>query len=77
MTIFFFENRTVYENMWKNTVQLGRPLMTMTLAHFMLDTLSLHTHTQYVTITVFTLQQWLHKRASMQRYMNTFCQISS
>jgi len=26
-----------------------------------------NTHSQYVTLTAFTLQQWLHKRASMLR----------
>jgi hypothetical protein len=26
--IFFFENRAVYEIMWKNIVQRGRPQMT-------------------------------------------------
>ena len=25
---FFFENRVIYEIMWKNTVELGRPQMT-------------------------------------------------
>jgi len=25
---FFFENRTVYEKMWKNIVERGRPQMT-------------------------------------------------
>ena len=28
-TIFFFENRAVYEIMWKNIVQRGRPHMTL------------------------------------------------
>jgi hypothetical protein len=27
-----------------------------------------NTHSQYVTLTAFPLQQWLHERASMLRY---------
>jgi hypothetical protein len=29
VTFFFFENRTVYEIMWKNIVEWGRPQMTV------------------------------------------------
>jgi hypothetical protein len=36
---FFFENRAVYEIMWKNTVERGRPRMTIwRIPHCMLDT---------------------------------------
>jgi len=28
-TIFFFENRAIYEKMWKNIVEGGRPQMTI------------------------------------------------
>jgi hypothetical protein len=34
---FFFENRAVYEIMWKNIVQMDRPQMTRAHAHCMLD----------------------------------------
>ena len=27
-----------------------------------------HTHSEYVILTAFPLQQWLHERASMLRY---------
>ena len=30
---FFLENRAVYEIMWKNTVEPGRPQMTYNTAH--------------------------------------------
>jgi len=33
-----FENRAVYEIMWKNTAEWGRPLKTMARAHYMLGT---------------------------------------
>jgi hypothetical protein len=29
LTVFFFENRTIYEIMWKNTVEPERPHMTV------------------------------------------------
>jgi hypothetical protein len=35
--IFFFENRAVYEIMWKNILEADRPQMTMVHAHCMLD----------------------------------------
>jgi hypothetical protein len=35
---FFFENRTVYEIMWKNIVDPHRPRDNMALARYMLDT---------------------------------------
>jgi hypothetical protein len=28
-SVMFFENRAVYEIVWKNTVELGRPQMTI------------------------------------------------
>ena len=36
--IFFFENHALYEIMWENIVERGKPQMTMPYAHFMLDT---------------------------------------
>jgi hypothetical protein len=36
--IFFLENHTVYEIMWKNIVKLDKPYMTMAHAYFVLDT---------------------------------------
>ena len=36
--------------------------------------LRLQTHSQYVII-VFPLQQWLHERTSMLRYMYTACLV--
>jgi hypothetical protein len=32
-----------------------------------------HTHSEYVTLTAFPRQQWLHKRASRLRYTYTDC----
>jgi len=65
----FLGNRTVYEIMWKNIVEQGRPH-----AHCVLDN-SGHTHSLYVILIAFPLQQWLHKRASMLRYAWIACLI--
>jgi hypothetical protein len=35
---FFVENRAVYQKMWENTVEPGRPDDNMAHAHCMLDT---------------------------------------
>ena len=44
---FIFENRTVYEMMWKNTVESGRPQMTVWCMYTLhAGYLRLQTHTQ-------------------------------
>ena len=57
---FFFENRAAYEIMWKNILELERPLMTIWRMRFSRwvpkDT---HTHSEYVILIAFPLQQWL------------------
>ena len=73
--IFFPENRTVYEIIWENGVERGRPYMTiwrMRIAcripkatHTHTHT---HTHTKYTILIVFPLQQWLHQHISMLRH---------
>jgi len=56
---FFFENRAVYEIMWKNIVQRGRPHVTiwrMPVAYWI--TKATNTHSQYVIlIAIFPLQK--------------------
>ena len=34
-----------------------------------------NTHLEYITLIAFTLQQWLHKRASMLRYTYITCLV--
>ena len=70
-SIIFFsvENLTVYEIMWKNIVERGRPQMTI---WHMLIACWIHkatnTHTGRVIFIVFPLQQWQHEHYSMVRY---------
>jgi len=67
--VFFFENLTVYEIMLNNTVELGRPqvaIWCMLIACWVSK--ATKTHSEYVIIIAFPLEQWLRERASMLRY---------
>jgi hypothetical protein len=56
--------------MWKNIVELGRPEVTIwRMPNACWITKATNTHSEYVIIIAFPLQQWLHKHASMLRYM--------
>ena len=68
-SIMFFENHTFYEIMWKNTVQLERPQMTIWHMHFACWIPKAKvTHSEYVILTALPQQQWLYKRLSLLRY---------
>ena len=71
---FFLENRAVYEIMWKNIVERCRPQMTiwrMRIAYWIPK--ATNTHSEYVILIAFPLQQRLHKRASVLRYTYIVC----
>ena len=68
---FFFENRSVYEIMWKTTVEPGRPHVTiwrMRIACWILKATNTHTHSKCVSLIAFRLQQCLHERTLMSHY---------
>jgi hypothetical protein len=71
------ENLAVYETMWKkNIVAPDRPQITiwrMRIACWVTMATDTHTHSEYVTVTAFTLQQWLHERTSLLRYTYIIC----
>jgi len=74
---FFFENRAVYEIMWKNIVQPDGPQMTiqrMRISCWIPK--ATNTHSKYVIVIVFPLQQWLHERASILLYKYIACLVS-
>ena len=55
-----------YEIMWKNTVELCRPQMT--IWHMCITcwiTKATNTHSVYVILIALPLQQWLHNHAAM------------
>ena len=73
ITLFFW-NRSVCDIMWKNTVEPGRPQMTIWLMCIACWTSkATDTHSEYVTLTVFLLQVWLYERASVLRYTFVDC----
>jgi len=54
----FFENPAVYEIMWKNTVELDRPPMTIRHMHIACWIPRVtDTHSKYVILIAFPLQQ--------------------
>jgi hypothetical protein len=63
---FFLENRAVYDKTGKNTVERGRPQMTTWSKRIGCYK---YTHTGCVILITFPLQQWLHERAWVLRYM--------
>jgi len=67
---FFFLNCALYEKVWKNVVEQERPHMT--ILHLCISCWipeATNTHSEYVILIAFPLQQWLHKHASVLRYM--------
>jgi hypothetical protein len=74
MTLLFsFENRAVYEIMWKTIVDLGRAHDDITHAHCIPKVTK--THSENVTLVAFPQQQWLHERASVLRYTHIACLV--
>ena len=75
---FGFENRAVYEVMWKRFVQLDRPQMTilrMRIACWVPR--AANTHWEYAILIAFPRQHWLRERASKLRlYVHCLCVIS-
>jgi hypothetical protein len=68
-SILFSENRAVCEIMWKNILEPDRPQMAIWLKRIACwITKVTDTQSEYITLTVFPLQQWLHERGSMLRY---------
>ena len=60
--------------MWKNIVERGRPQMAIwrtCIACWVPK--ATDTHSQYVKLTAFPLQNWLHERASVLRYTYMAC----
>jgi len=65
VTFFFiFENRAVYEIIWKNIVQPDKPPKAICCMRFECCLPEAkNIHSEYVILIAFTLQQWLHESA--------------
>jgi hypothetical protein len=72
----FRKNRDVYEIMWKNTLEPDRPQMTIWRMRITGWTpMATNTHSEYVILISFPLQQLLHEGASMLRYAYIACLV--
>jgi hypothetical protein len=70
------KNRAVYEIMWKSIRESVRPQMTIWRMHITCwIPKATNTHTGCLMLIAFTLQQWLHERASMLRYTYIACLV--
>jgi len=69
------KNRVLYEIMWKNIVERGRPQMILRFACAV--TKATDTHPQYVILTAFPLQHWLHERASLLSFTYIASRVES
>jgi len=70
------ENRAVYEIMWKNVVEQGRPQMTVRpMRNACWIPKATNTHSFCVILIPFPQQHWLHKRVSVLRYTYTVCLV--
>jgi len=77
---FFVENRSVYEVLRENIVEPDRPRMAiwrMRITCWIPK--ATNTPSEYVILIDFPLQQWLHERASVLRYVShyLYCSIST
>jgi hypothetical protein len=70
-SITFFENRPVYEIIWEKKILCEPKRPQMNLRRMRISRCvpkATNTHSKYVTLIAFPLQQWLYERASMLRY---------
>ena len=66
---FFRKSCRLWDNVEKNIVERGRPRMTIWRIRILCwIPKATDTHSEYVTLIAFPLQQWLHERASMLSY---------
>jgi hypothetical protein len=73
---FFFEDRAVYEIMWKNIVDPGRPQMTIwriSIASWIRT--ATNTQSEYAILFVYPLLQRLYERVLMLHYAFTICLV--
>jgi hypothetical protein len=70
MAVFPPEKLAVCEILWKNIVELGRPQMTIWGVRIgCWIPKATNTHSEYVLLIAFPLQQWLHERSSVLRHL--------
>ena len=69
MQYLIFENRSIYEIVWKNVVEPGRPQMIiLSMRIICWVTKATSTLSECVMLIAFQRQRWLRERLSMLRY---------
>jgi len=77
-SITFLENRALYEVKWKSTVEPERPQMTVwRMLRASCVPKATDIHSEYVILTAFPLQKWLHESASLLRLTYIVCLFSN
>jgi len=74
---FFFRKSCLYEMMWKNNTEPGRPQMTircMCIACRIPK--ATNTLSEYVILTAFILQQWLQEHSLILLYTYIACLVA-
>ena len=74
-TTFFFLESFRVDIMRKIIVERGRPQMTIWRMRIACWIPATNTHTDYVTLVAFPLQQWLNERASWLRFTYISCLV--
>ena len=70
----FFENRAVYEIMWKSIVERGRPQMAIWRMRFACwIRKATDTHSEYVILIALPLQQWSNHSPSLLHFTHIAC----
>jgi len=75
----YFENCFVYEIMWKKYCRIRQVTDDNIIRRTRFSgwiPKTINTHSEYVILNAFQLQQWLHERASMLRYTYVACLVS-
>jgi len=75
-SITLFENRAIHGILWNDTVELGSPQVTMRRMRVARWIHKATTHPDYGIHIAFPLQQWLHERDYMSRYMYVASPVS-
>jgi hypothetical protein len=69
-----FFNCAIYEVMWKNIVEPGRPQMTIWHMHIACwIPKATNAHSEYLILGDFSQEQWLDECTSMLSYMYVTC----
>ena len=71
-----FENRAVYEIMWRNIVQLDTPQMTLRFIRLACWVpKATNTYSKYAITIAFKRQKWLHESDPMLRNKYIACDV--